>query len=603
MADILTRLKLDATEFDNNIKRSRSQTQQFDAGMKTISATVGKFAAGLGVAVGAHEAFNKAMQSNQTTSDMLANNLYAAQQSVDGFFKSLATGDWGMFNNGVIDAFQNLKTLSAMMDDLADKRLSLTYTSAEDTRDMSKWREIAMDKTNSTDVRIDAAQNYKGVVANMNKNVQSVIKSDIEALNKEYSIKSGLNVSSDDMKYFTKFTNTGQVPDAVEKYKEYVKLQQQMNQLASSYSQSSAGMVMGTVNQSAVDAKKKEIDLFKQENEFLIKQGWLYDDNDKSRQEMVQRLTEQMRLEEQIYNYQQQGNKLMERAKKGDGSGSVEKKKTLNSDQLISMSDAEIDNMYKNFIESGMKFENELKKNPMSIPAYLLINNEEISDDVNKSIKSINDQIAAAQEAYMYATTEQERSAISKRIKGLENQKVALVDKKDVSALDTYNTGLSSTLEMMLAVRNATQDGAAGWITYGVNCVAALNQTYQSLAKVIPALQVKAISEAVGSAASTPVIGWIQAGLAAATLIATFASLPKFETGGIVGGSYATGDRMLIRANAGELILNEAQQKNLSAKLTNNGGGNVNVTGEFRLKGSTLVAAVEKQQRFNNRTR
>jgi hypothetical protein len=37
-------------------------------------------------------------------------------------------------------------------------------------------------------------------------------------------------------------------------------------------------------------------------------------------------------------------------------------------------------------------------------------------------------------------------------------------------------------------------------------------------------------------------------------------SMPKFAEGGIVGGSSATGDRLLVRVNSGEMILNKHQQ-------------------------------------------
>lgn len=46
----------------------------------------------------------------------------------------------------------------------------------------------------------------------------------------------------------------------------------------------------------------------------------------------------------------------------------------------------------------------------------------------------------------------------------------------------------------------------------------------------------------------------------------------KFENGGIVGGSGYTGDKHMIFANAGELILNRAQQRNLASQF--GGGGN-----------------------------
>lgn len=48
----------------------------------------------------------------------------------------------------------------------------------------------------------------------------------------------------------------------------------------------------------------------------------------------------------------------------------------------------------------------------------------------------------------------------------------------------------------------------------------------------------------------------------------------KFEQGGIVGGSGYTGDRHMIWANAGELILNRAQQRSIAGQLASPASGN-----------------------------
>jgi hypothetical protein len=57
--------------------------------------------------------------------------------------------------------------------------------------------------------------------------------------------------------------------------------------------------------------------------------------------------------------------------------------------------------------------------------------------------------------------------------------------------------------------------------------------------------------------------------LAAATTAAQIAVIaankpvPRFETGGIVPGSYYSGDHMMIRANSGEAVITQAQQRNM----------------------------------------
>lgn len=58
-------------------------------------------------------------------------------------------------------------------------------------------------------------------------------------------------------------------------------------------------------------------------------------------------------------------------------------------------------------------------------------------------------------------------------------------------------------------------------------------------------------------------------------------SIPKFETGGVMGGTSYSGDKLFARINSGEMILNKKQQSNLSNMLVNNsvvtdgGGGKV----------------------------
>lgn len=66
MADLVTRLILDNKQFNNNIAKSKQETQQFENVSTKITGTIGKFAAGIGIAMGATEAFNKVIHSSQT---------------------------------------------------------------------------------------------------------------------------------------------------------------------------------------------------------------------------------------------------------------------------------------------------------------------------------------------------------------------------------------------------------------------------------------------------------------------------------------------------------------------------------------------------------
>ena len=99
-------------------------------------------------------------------------------------------------------------------------------------------------------------------------------------------------------------------------------------------------------------------------------------------------------------------------------------------------------------------------------------------------------------------------------------------------------------------------------------------------------------------------------GIATATAeIAAYMALIKgagavggFTDGGLVSGGSLWGDNTLIRVNRGERVLNTEQQDwldKLSKNMGENGVGriNVNVGGEFKLRGKDLYVAIQKEER------
>lgn len=108
-------------------------------------------------------------------------------------------------------------------------------------------------------------------------------------------------------------------------------------------------------------------------------------------------------------------------------------------------------------------------------------------------------------------------------------------------------------------------------------------------------------------AASLGPWGWVSfvaAGLAqVAGVIAQIHSLSGFAEGGIVMGNSRHGDHLLARVNAGEMILNDRQQKNLFDAIDNNrlGGGSELVVGDIKVKGSDLYIALKNYTKINGK--
>lgn len=113
-----------------------------------------------------------------------------------------------------------------------------------------------------------------------------------------------------------------------------------------------------------------------------------------------------------------------------------------------------------------------------------------------------------------------------------------------------------------------------------------------NIAQMIVQLQSLATAQGVASAFAAP---WPANLAAVATVMATvasiFSSLPKFEEGGIVGGSSFFGDKLLARVNSGEMILNRDQQRNLYALTEENRAASVNI-GFDKVRGADIYLSL-----------
>lgn len=136
----------------------------------------------------------------------------------------------------------------------------------------------------------------------------------------------------------------------------------------------------------------------------------------------------------------------------------------------------------------------------------------------------------------------------------------------------------------------------------------------------------ESIAEAVKSGAKLPFpanIAAIAAGVAA--VVGALSMIGSFATGGIVGGTSTTGDKLLARVNSGEMILNMSQQRRLFGMLNstspirgvgieapriiqpviNHTEGRVE-TGmghvEFEIRGDRLYGVLRRYERMRDRT-
>lgn len=136
---------------------------------------------------------------------------------------------------------------------------------------------------------------------------------------------------------------------------------------------------------------------------------------------------------------------------------------------------------------------------------------------------------------------------------------------KTIETLTELTNKLARAKEAEAVIDKATADEKVVNAAKGAAATIAETQVEKTAATTeVAANTAKGASAAGASAASLP-FPWniVAIGGAIAAAIAAFAVIPKFASGGIVTGGPSSGDKILARVNAGEMILNARQQSNL----------------------------------------
>lgn len=200
-----------------------------------------------------------------------------------------------------------------------------------------------------------------------------------------------------------------------------------------------------------------------------------------------------------------------------------------------------------------------------------------------------------------------------------DNDHISSLFNIDVSNFESVRTGLAD-------INGISDSTAKGMAVAGASCEmlgSALQQLGGDSAAAKAGMMAAAIGQFVLSFAQAMStcktwIDWLAFGISGTALLTSIIStISQFATGGIVGGNQTSGDKVLVRVNSGEMILNAAQQARLfaiangaavqgvsvnTARLQGIGsdmGAKFSING--RLRGRDIVMAVANETRGNRR--
>ena len=168
---------------------------------------------------------------------------------------------------------------------------------------------------------------------------------------------------------------------------------------------------------------------------------------------------------------------------------------------------------------------------------------------------------------------------------------------------DTLNNAIYNLANSFRSLGTIIGGVAGQMVSWAAQSAASIAQMLAENAQLIISAQAVAMANGAKSAFALPfpfnLAAWASV---AATIMGIFASLPKFATGGIVSGSGYSGDRQLIRANSGEMVITRAQQARLWSAISGGGqlgGGQVT----FKISGQELYGVLSNYNSKKNRVR
>ena len=544
MADLVTRLLLNSSQFDNNIRQSTQQVQQFQQVGRNITATIGRFAGVLGI----------------------------AKTTVDNFFSSLYSGDWTVFENGILNAIGLAKRYTEA---LSNAKMAMAIGESKADRleaERNNYEYLITKKGISNEERTAAYNTYIELSKKEILERESKSKYFWEQIQEVMKAKgvTGINDAKEAQKLYESLLDP-----STKEYADLEKYKQRKSDAKGTRNLGYLMMISGAgIGSEGLDTYAKGV---------------------KELEEATDESLENMIRFQNIFT-----------SEVGE-----EVKDML--DKAITFTD-KAGTIKKDMSDAGQDLKDNLNNGEVKLKPVIPIG----------SLAELDAQIASLRKELNLAISNEDRIRINAELNAptskLDGKPASLVGmakkpeiptslprfsspitNKNIKLNNEYAQSLGAIASIMGSVTNMTNEGAAAWLSWGANLISAVAAAIPQIVALTTAKKGEAIASGVASAAQTPFVGWLLAGAAAAAVVAALASIPSFSTGGIFAGNSTIGDMNLARVNAGEMILNNRQQRNLFNLLNGNGvigsagGGQV----EFKIKGKELVGVLAN---YNNKT-
>lgn len=626
-SNAIVRLLFNTADFDKNIKRAKGEIGNFETDIKGMATKAGanivKLVGTFGMAVTAGEAFNKVLHSSQTLGDLTASTMHSAKESVDQFFYSLGTGEFNGFLSGLDQIINKAKEAYAAMDQLGNTKISHGFFSAENEMQIQEAQYVAKNKFAPLDERVSAFNQWREALnkqEEINKTLQKdLVNTIVKSVESEIG-SSNVKVNFDDVKMALRLDVT-----SPEKRDE---LKSAYGRQYGNYRAVRENLLRqrkGTLDETRVTAINTQLEeLDNTYREAIITNAMLNKYTDDELQNIATMGSEYMKLSSSLASvsreYNETANEFNNANKAVKGFvkvTSLEGYKTYTGTQTNGEKKNKTPKI--EFKEGSIGYlEEQISKKRLE---FRLAVDDESRIKVQQEIDSLVKQKHYIELELKYSKGVDDPHSEIKKIrkdfaemsrtpdfKAKKGEWKPPITREDIKSNEDFADSLSA-IGSAFGSMSSMADGAAGSI------LSYFSNLMTSVAAAIPAIDAlnakkkeesvanteAAVTGAASSVASIPFVGAALAVAAIASVLAALANIPKYATGGIVGGSSFFGDHMIARVNSGEMILNQSQQGKLFDMINNGGPSNhITVDGEARVSGKAMYITIRNYMKANN---
>lgn len=607
ITDLIAKLVLDSSDWSSDLKKSSRELKAFQDGVKnagdflgnlsgSLASTAAKFAGWAGAGLAAKEGLEKFLRAGQTTSDWLDREMASWSGLFDEFFRSLNNGSVSGFLANMAEVKNAIEEATRAADSFNDARASMNVISLKyDVQQRQILEQIKRNKNNpelvktlkeqlrqlesqrKKDLADVVSQKGSSFNADFNAIFQTPMASGVAGIGQKALAQIIATQGVAGMDEFFKIMSSeiaGTLDKAVEEAKKIAKPTAPITQAV-------RDPLYGTWSMMSMETNKmfdvKQIEDFKKTWGFSVADILYYNELvDTQRNKLKKSLEEYYNLQRSQFEFNERNTEIFNMgATGGGGLGNLSKVYAAGSIGWYSQQIAALIEKQK-----GVTDANELQRLQVEIDRLKLRKETiEISVKLAGGLKgTIPSKIGGVN-----ATIKAE-NAIMPTGGGLP-----FVGDNAVNQVVSLEQGLGGVAEMLRTISGLTNEGTQAWLNYASNALSAMRG-------LMIALQSVGMANAASQSAAAGPFGWMQVPIAIASMLAAFASIPKFSRGGIVPGNSYSGDKVLAGLNSREMVLTQSQQSRLFAMLNGASiasGGSV----EFEIRADKLVGVLDNYNR------